>query len=257
MIWRWLNGKRGTHMFHHWHRETHGFRWFWHLGRSVVSVEFYWWSLRCLLAADVDDEGWTFGAALPPFTLFLSLNGFGLWKPREKHIFTWDNNREVWLTAQREFRFAIHYWTIWFTPWGRSMEYLTADPWWVRGVSLNLKDVVVGRWRYTCETIGPTQTVMIPMPEGVYLAEFTPQRQTWKRPRWFTYARESFDIKIPKGIPFAGKGENSWDCGDDGLFGMGAEGTITEAVECVRQTVLERRRRYGQPSAEAITEAMA
>jgi len=175
----------------------------------------------------------------------------------KKCIATWDHNREFWLTDQRECRLAIHDWTVYLSPWGRSMEWNTRDPWWVRGVSLNLKDCVLGKWRYTCEETGRPIEVAIPMPEGNYMAIFTPQRQVWKRPRWFQLVRESFDVKIPKGIPFAGKGENSWDCGDDGLYGMGADGTMDEAIMRVRDTVLERRQRYGNPSDAAIVEALA
>jgi hypothetical protein len=247
-------------MFWHASRERHGFRAWWHLRSGkrnrVVSTEVNWWARFCHIGVEVGDEGWEFSLAFPPLAVWLQFD-LGWWVPRRKHVFHWDNNREVWLPDHREFKLAIHNWTIWFTPWGKWGEWSRADPWWVRGVSWNIQDFALGRVQYTQETIGDPLDVSIPMPEGVYRAVFTPQRQTWKRPRWFSQVRESFDIQIPKGIPFAGKGENSWDCGDDGLFGMGAEGSVQDAIARVRETVLERRRRYGSPSEDAIREALA
>lgn len=135
-------------------RERHGIRAFWHFAHpNEIKVEFYWWNSSCRVGVDVSDEDWTLALAFPPFALYFSLAGFGLWKPTEKHIFTWDNNREVWLTDQREFNLAVHDWTIWLTPWGRRMEWRSRDPWWVRGVSLNIPNFLLGRATHTLEVI--------------------------------------------------------------------------------------------------------
>lgn len=67
----------------------------------------------------------------------------------------------------------------------------------------------------------------IPMPEGQYHARVKLERDTWKRTRWpwwpFVFHRVSYQFNIPDGIPFSGKGENSWDCGEDGLYGTGVQ----------------------------------
>lgn len=248
-------------MLWHYSREgKNGVRAWWNFGsqqRRCLKVEFYWWSPRCNASVSVDDEGWSWALALPPFALYLGFDGFPAWKPMRLCVATWDNNREFMLTDQREASVSVHDWTIRMTPWGRSMEWAAKDPWWVRGVSLNLTDVVLGKSRYVCEQIGQSFPVSIPMPEGDYPAVFQRQRQTWKRPRWFAHTRESFDITIPKGIPFAGKGENAYDCDDDGLYGMGAEGTVEDAVAAVRATVLRSRKRYGAPSPASIQSALA
>jgi hypothetical protein len=243
-------------------REKHGCRIWWHFkgGRHrVIGVELGWWHSFCHAGVSVDDEGWNLSLALPPLFFHLSLEGFPIWQPQRMCVATWRTPPEdIWLTDQRECRIGIHDWTIWLHPWSKTMEWAANDPWWVRGVTFNLRDFVLGRTDYTCETLGPAFAVSIPMPEGVYTATFQPQRQTWTRPRWRrSLVRESFDIRIPKGIPFAGKGENSWDCGDDGLFGMGAEGTVEQAVATVRESVMARRHRYGAPSEDAIREALA
>ena len=239
-------------------REPHGIRAFWDFTHpNQLSLEFYWWSSSCGISADVSDEDWTFHLAFPPFSLFFSIAGFGLWKPQEKHIFHWDNNREVWLTDARACSLRIFDWSIWIQPWSRSMEWRASDPWWVRGVTLDLRKLL-GREQYTCETLRDGIPVIVPMPEGVYHGTAKIERRTWKRPLWFRQTRGSTTIDCPKGIPHAGKGENSWDCGDDGLFGWGVEGDAVEkAIAHGVATVLIARRRYGQPSQEALTEALA
>lgn len=248
-------------MFWHTSRETHGLRVWWHLKsprHRCIAVEVGWWHRFCHIGIDCDDDGWNLSLAFPPLFFHLSLEGFPLWRPQRKHVFNWETPpREVWLPERRECRIAFHDWTLWLQPWSKWGEWCAADPWWVRGVSFNLRDFALGRPRYTCDALGPPLHVRIPMPEGEYAAVLTPQRQTWTRPRWFRHVRDSFDISIPNGIPFAGKGENSWDCGDDGLFGMSADGTVEQAIEAVRGTVLRSRQRYGMPSEGAIREALS
>jgi len=47
----------------------------------------------------------------------------------------------------------------------------------------------------------------------------------------------------------AGKGENSWDLDDDGIFGCAVEGeTLEEAVAAYREKCLRDRERYGMPN---------
>jgi len=249
-------------MFCHASREGKtGVRAWWHFGkssRSCIHTEFNWWTLCFGAAVSVDDEGWNFHLAIPPLSVWLIFDNCGLWQPKEKHIFTWDNNREVWLPAQRECAVSIHDWTLRFVLWGRSMEWRTSDPWWVRGMSVDLRRLVLGRQHCEVETLKDGIAVVIPMPEGVYRGVAKIERRTWTRPRWFSFSRVSTTIDCPKGIPFAGKGENPWDCGDDGLFGWGAEGeSIEHAIAHGIESVLVSRRRYGHASAEAVQKALA
>lgn len=132
-------------------------------------------------------------------------------------------------------------------PWVRQMEWRSADPWWKKDISLRIVDWLIGRSR--CETIkGESHEVVVPMPEGSYRATAQHETRIWRR-RWYWPAlrRDSVYLDIPGGIPFAGKGENGWDCGDDGLFGCGGdteEDTIAHAVRSVMQS----RRKYGHDS---------
>lgn len=53
-------------------------------------------------------------------------------------------------------------------------------------------------------------------------------RRTRKR-RFSTRVTDGYEIDMQQGIPFPGKGENSWDCGDDAYFGFGGD-TIDGAI---------------------------
>lgn len=247
-------------MWHYSREGKTGLRSWWHLGsdasRAVIRLECSWWSTWCHVKADVDDEGWTCAFAFPPIAIWLSFEGFKLWAPRRKCIATWDNDREFWLVDHRECGISFYDWTIRLNPWSRSDEWRTADPWWIRGVHFDLRRLL-GRQAYTIETLRTGITVSIPMPEGVYIGTAKVQRQTWKRPLWFSQKRISTWIDVPKGIPFAGKGENSWDCDDDGLFGCGVDGeSVERAITHFREQVERKRQRYGRPSDESITQAL-
>ncbi len=127
------------------------------------------------------------------------------------------------------------------------MEWRRDDPWWRKDIVLHVVDWLIGRARCTT-TKGEPSRVVIPMPEGSYLANATTESRVWRR-RWYWPDRrhDSVWIDIPGGIPHSGKGENSWDCGDDGLFGTGGD-TLEEAIANVVRSVLKSRRRYGHDS---------
>jgi hypothetical protein len=65
------------------------------------------------------------------------------------------------------------------------------------------------------------------------------------------------DVEIPGGIPFNGKGENSWDCGTDGLFGSSfpidvLEGSVSKCIGKVVENVMDSRFKYGTPSIKEL-----
>ena len=246
-------------MFTHSSKEKHGLRWWCHLRSgtrpSAVAVEFYWWSFRFGASVSTDDDGWNISLCVPPFAFYLSLEGLGLWQPREKHIFSWDNNREVWLPSRRECDFYISDWTIRLTPWGRWGEWRKVDPWWVRGVSLDLRRMVLGKRVYESEELALVPCV-IPMPEGDYRAVAKVKRVTRGFSRWFKRTANEVTLDIPKGIPFAGKGESSYDCDDDGLFGISGS-SIDDAIRRAQDAVNDSRRRYGHATADTIAEALS
>lgn len=132
-------------------------------------------------------------------------------------------------------------------PWVRQMEWRSADPWWKKDISLRIVDWLIGRAR--CETrTGESREVVVPMTEGSYRAIAQHKTYIWRR-RWYwpESRRDSVTLDIPKGIPFAGKGENGWDCGDDGLFGCGGD-SVEDAIANAVRSVMRSRRKYGHDS---------
>lgn len=92
--------------------------------------------------------------------------------------------------------------------------------------------------------------IRIPLPEGEYEAEAVFEHRVWLRPRWpFHRYRTYTDVRVKEGLPFEGKGENSWDCGEDATMGYSVQGHDLEkaVAEGVRIT-LRNRERYGTPS---------
>ena len=168
----------------------------------------------------------------------------------------------------REISLRIHGWALWWTLWMNGNEWRSTDPKWRRG-SFHFDDALLGSRGYVCENLGSAIASHVTMLEGEYPVTLQRQRQTWWRPRWpwwpLRMVRESLDVRCECGVPFPGKGENSWDCGDDGLFGTAFDVvTPEEACAKYRDVVLDYRRRYGgqkcaeepwpQPPAERLLE---
>jgi hypothetical protein len=115
-----------------------------------------------------------------------------------------------------------------------------------RHIMINLPDLFLGRSKYSKQDL-QKESVQIPMPEGSYPATVTLFESTWKRPR-FPLKKKMVraEIEIENGIPVPGKGENSWDCGEDAVYSLTApvssfEAAIAETVK----TCLRDRRKYG------------
>lgn len=121
------------------------------------------------------------------------------------------------------------------------------DPWWKKQITVDVVDLLIGRRRCTA-TMGKPFETFVPMPEGSYRATAIPETHVWRR-RWYwpLRRRDSVYLRIQGGIPFSGKGENSWDCGDDGLWSISGE-TLERAIGNAVASALESRRRHGHDS---------
>ncbi len=69
----------------------------------------------------------------------------------------------------------------------------------------------------------------------------------WKFPRWpWPKVLRRASVESEDGIPIPGKGENSWDCGEDRRFSIKTTAnTIAEAVEAFRRDIEKTRERRG------------
>lgn len=140
------------------------------------------------------------------------------------------------------------YWfqgTLWIHFWHDPMESRSADPWWWE-FTFTPMDFFFGRVQCTHREIEKYR-VEVPMPEACYPATVSIQEWKWKRSRlpWANRHIRS-EITTDKPIPFPGKGENAWDCGEDATQSMmcGAS-TPAEAVAKLVESVLHDRYRNG------------
>ena len=118
------------------------------------------------------------------------------------------------------------------------------------------------RWIFGREhrkkTIIETKPIVVELDGRRYEGTWSLERWETTRGRWpRPYAvRIASHIAMPSPPRFAGKGESSWDCGDDAIYGMGSNETSpAKAVGDYVKRVLEYRERYGMPHMEAKVSA--
>ena len=175
------------------------------------------------------------------FKIFLTLENFKLHN-RIEHVIKrgdqkYGSGRVIGVKWHDEF--------VWIDLWNDPMESRTKDPWWWH-MTLNPADFIFGRAKYESQTL-KTERVVVPMPEGPYPATVNVNEDTWKRPRWFRVLRVvRCEVRPDTPIPFPGKGENSWDCGEDATHSMycNAE-TPLEAAGKMMMSVMDSRIRHG------------
>lgn len=131
-----------------------------------------------------------------------------------------------------------------------SGDWRRSDPWWKRGLRVDLLDLFLGREENFSKS-RPLGWVDVPMTEGVYRAKVYRVTYSSFRPLWPFVSRHTlYDFKRfvgpskgSKSIPYPGKGESSWNCGMDGVFGCSfpADGSLQDAIGKVVASVLETR----------------
>jgi len=161
----------------------------------------------------------------------------------------------------REIEVYLFEWTVWVNLWVHPMNSDYGDygntpvsKWRHFNFTVNPLDLLGSR-RCTTEILEPKREVFIPMPEGEYPAALQVEQRIWKRKLWpwwpLKLVRVSRDIDCDIGIPFSGKGENSWDCGEDGIYGTGFNtdraDTDQKACALYAASALETRVRRGDP----------
>lgn len=219
----------------HHHKETNRL-WIYYKGhRNLLNLE--WQFFRKATHAGID-VGWRKQRRRHSPKLFIGIPWlFNLWI----HLFDVDEWEDY------EFGIRFHSGCVWFHIFSNPVESNSSDPWYRRAHCFNPLDFILGRIRHTREETG-SESVEIPMPEGVYHGLAVFETVTWKRPRWpWPKSRKGVWITVPNGgVPFPGKGENSWDCGMDGLCGAGVDGeSVEKAIGHFVGCALANRRRYG------------
>lgn len=215
-----------------WYDYRDTFRIEWHIGRLGFRLGF---SLR----SDYEDNAqisWHLG----PFNVYLTLDSRRLQALLSKKF------------GSRYEREAKIYWFekgLWWQIWG-SEDDSKADPWWRRINVIHMDDLLLGKSQYICIK-GKSFEQTFRFDDRDYTATLTHEDCVWKRPRWFATKKHFIDIQFTDKCPppqFAGKGENDWDQGDDGIWGTSiATDEPSVAIHEYLAKVLERRKRYGMP----------
>lgn len=209
--------------------ERRSFRWWSYIRmRDFVSIEMSWLSGLVGIGLRTMHGKWTFDICLGLVALFVS------WPARYRNY-----------GDDREIKISFHDGAIWWAFWTDPMSWSSTTPKYRYG-NFNFVDFALGRSKCDHRTL-EERDVLVPMPEGAYPARAKLEEWTWRRPRWFAKTIKRCSIDIPNGIPFPGKGENSWDCGDDATYGIttGECRTIAEGVGKLVGSVLNSRVRYG------------
>lgn len=116
---------------------------------------------------------------------------------------------------------------------------------WMRGI-IHPVDLIFGRPVHDKQEVGPKVQAIASFPEGDYPLLLQREIRTWKRPRWpFTMTHRYVDIEAVRAAESQGKGENSWDCGPDAIWGMSSPGhSYEDAVAAyVKATLRDRAKR--------------
>lgn len=135
--------------------------------------------------------------------------------------------------------------TVWWTFWRDDDSWDPSVPRWKSG-NLHPGDLLLGRQKYQSKVLS-VHDVVVPMPEGPYPAVVTLTEDSWTRQRfgWPIRTIRRADVEMKTPIPFQGKGENSWDCGDDACYSLCCPAeNLEEAIGAMVTTVLRDRRRY-------------
>lgn len=208
-----------------------------HFGRATWHFEWSFRTKSCRLMADVGgcENDLTISVAFPPVALYLGVEGLVpyRWLPRD-----WE--QETGLT--------VHGGALWGYLWHNSQSWHQGPGSWYRWSKFHFDpmDRFFGDMKYSKRELR-TERVEVPMPEGVYPATVNLYESTWKRPRWpFAVRMIRADIKPDTPIPFPGKGENSWDCGEDAVHELTTQAdTPLKAVVALVESVLRSRERNG------------
>lgn len=205
-----------------WRIPTH----FYHIGMDIGDCE----------------EELQFSFACGLFALWIEFENFmpRAWRDRLYKKYGWE--------LPLELEVSYHDGSVWWNLLTPRDSWDSKTPKWRNG-SFNFMDFVFGRMKYS-NRVYDERRVVIPMPEGNYEGTCKLKEATWTRPRWsrwpLTRAVLRADIEPDKPIPIPGKGENSWDCGEDATHSMTcAARTHEEAISKLVESCLSRRTRYG------------
>jgi hypothetical protein len=109
-----------------------------------------------------------------------------------------------------------------------------------------VKDKILGKRKYSTEVISEHNEVITL--DKDYPVFISMEIATWKRPRWFPLNLHRPQIKMQ--VPVPGKGDNSWDLGEDCIYDVTMAGrktpyTVEEVLLLEKESIMKTRLKYG------------
>jgi len=218
--------------------------WLWYKQNSLIEFSWDIWTKFCGLSLSMSREyenNLSFHISFPPISIWLTFEGRRLRRLAE--LFVTED-----YSCERKLSVKIHGGSIWWMLWMPTMESKADDPSWRTG-NFNPIDFIFGRRKYT-DLILDSGSLTIPMPESNYSGEYKLTESSWVRPRWpwcpLTKRCLYGNIDMKEMIPIPGKGENAWDCGQDGLWGLSCPAkNKAELISRIVESVMRDRLRRG------------
>lgn len=144
----------------------------------------------------------------------------------------------------REFSLRIFDGALWIVLWENPDGWSRDSRQW----TIRPMDILFGKMKLDKVLLSEPLDDVLQMPEKAYDITVEVWRYTYWRPRlpFWRDVIQRISIECEEGIPFPGKGENSWDLDDDASFSFsGPAQSIADAVAKWKALIIRDRVRYG------------
>ncbi len=241
--------RHGRAWFHRKDRHSikHGSGDLFHVEWSILHSTLRSWSLSFDLFDGDSESDILMSISTPLFSFYFILEGVIPRRWAKNH--TWSHNTGVtWMEGALHLEiYSCGNDCYYCDGWKDHPKRWTGWSYWVHP-----RDLIMGRTDYKSEIVETYQTE-VAMPEKTYPATVKIEKTTWTRRRWpfslYPRVRLSAQIEVEGGVPVPGKGENSWDCGEDAIFSTGSSTpTVSAAVASLVTSALRTRERHGGPN---------
>jgi len=267
--WRWNEDAQGNaSVWAHWQNLNedargnaegrlpwHGRAWL-HVGGhrgDSFRVEWNLWSKTCGIGVTTErggDDTIAGHVAFPPVAFYF---GAELRKDRlVRRIADWVSEKSADMFGRRESKWSgsrtslrIFDGAIWWQLFADDRGWTCDRPRWRDG-NWKPADTFLGKTKYTRLVVEDAKEVLVPMPERAYAGTVLLTEDTWKRPRWFAKTKLFATVEMTEPVPIPGKGENSYDCGEDAIHSASVSArTVEDAIVEVVRSALRTRKRHG------------
>ena len=183
---------------------------------TKLGVEWNLFSSRCAAEIDIDPYGdgheVLLHLGLFPVDLYLHASNPTLKKFAERLVRQPSDLGDSY--SGRNLGIRVFEWSLWWSLWVDVGGWTRDRPRWRQG-NFNTVDALFGSRKHSARLL-ERRDIEIRMPEGAYKGVCEMKEEAWKRPRWpFPKYIVRAHIEMTDPIPIPGKGENSWDCGQD------------------------------------------